>query len=55
MNVMSLSLILNVLIHPVILGIIKANVFIALSKYSIKYLESVFILTNFETKLYYQH
>ena len=39
---------LNVLTYPLILGIIKSNCLIALSKYPIQYLESVFVLTNFE-------
>ena len=39
---------LNVLIYPLILGIIRNNGLIALSKYPIKYFELVFVLTNFE-------
>ena len=42
------SLTLNVLAYPLILGIIKTNGLIALSKYSIKYLELVFVSINFE-------
>ena len=39
---------LNVLIYPLILGIIKTNALIVLSKYLFKYLELVFVLINFE-------
>ena len=42
------SLTLNVLTYPPILGIIKTNGLIVLSIYPIKYLELVFVLTNFE-------
>ena len=34
--------------HPLILAIIETKGFISLSKYPIKYLELVYILTNFE-------
>ena len=43
-----LFLILNVLTYSISLGNIKNNGLITLSKYSIKYLELVFALTNFE-------
>ena len=39
---------LDVLTYPLILSIIKTYDLIALSKYPIKYLELVFVLTNFE-------
>ena len=39
---------LNVLTYPPILGIIKTNSLISLSKYPIKYSGLVFVLTNFE-------
>ena len=39
---------LNVLTYLLILGIIKTHGLIVLSKYPIKYLELVFVLTNFE-------
>ena len=39
---------LNVLTHPLILGIIKTNILTALSEYPIKYLELVFVSINFE-------
>ena len=42
------SLALNDLTYPLILGNIKTNDLITLSKYSIKHLELVFVLTNFE-------
>ena len=42
------SLTLNVLTYPLILGIIKANGLITLSKYHVKYLQLVFALINFE-------
>ena len=43
------SLTLNVLTYPLILGIIKTNGLIPLSNFiPIKYLELVFVLTNFE-------
>ena len=45
-NLLFPSLTLNVLTYPLILGIIKSNGLIALSKYPIKYLELVFVLTN---------
>ena len=44
----SLTPSLHVLTYPLILGIRKSNSLIALSEYPIKYLELVFILTNFE-------
>ena len=43
---------LNVLIYPLILGIIKSNGVIALSKYQIQNLELVFVLTNFEITMF---
>ena len=39
---------LTVFTYSLILDIIITNVLIALSKYPIKYLELVFVLTNFE-------
>ena len=48
------SLTLNILIYPIILGIIKTNGLMVLSKYPIKYLQLVFVLTNFEVTIY-QH
>ena len=39
---------LNALINPLILGNMKINGLITLSKYPIKYLELVFVSTNFE-------
>ena len=42
------SLTLNLLTHPLNLGIIKTNGLIALFKHPIKYLELLFLLTNFE-------
>ena len=49
------SLTLNFLTYPFILGIIKTNGLIALSNFiPIKYLELVFVLTNFEILRYYQ-
>ena len=42
------SLTLNVLIYPLSLCIIKTNGLKSLSEYPIKYLESIFVLTNFE-------
>ena len=45
---LSPSLTLNVLTYPLILGIIKTNGPMALSKYPIQYLELDFVLTNFE-------
>ena len=53
-NVSFDSLNLNVLTYPLILDIIKTNGLIVLSKYPLKYLELVFVLTNSEV-LYYQH
>ena len=47
-NLLFPSLTINILTYPLILGIIKTIGLIALSKYSIKYLELVFVLTNFE-------
>ena len=41
-NLLILSSTLNVSTYPLVLGIIKTNGLIALSKYSIKYLELVF-------------
>ena len=52
-NVSFDSLNLNVLTYPLILDIIKTNGLIVLSKYPLKYLELVFVLTSFEV-LYYQ-
>ena len=52
---LSPSLTLNVLTYPVIIDIIKTNGLIALSKYLVKYLESVFVLTNCEINLFLQH
>ena len=43
-----MSCLLNVLRHPLTLGIIKANDLIDLLKYPIKYLELAFVLINFE-------
>ena len=48
------SLTLNVLTYPLILGVIKTNGLMVLSKYPIKYLQLVFVLTNFEITIY-QH
>ena len=46
---MSPPLTLNVLTYPLMLGIIKTNGIIALSNFiPIKYLELVFVLTNFQ-------
>ena len=45
---LSPSLNLNVLTDPVMLNIIKTNGLIVLSKYSVKYLELIFVLPNFE-------
>ena len=45
---LSPSLTLNVLTYQIILGIIKTNGLIVLSKYPIKSLELVSMLTNFE-------
>ena len=45
---LSQSLTLNVSPYQLILGVIKINGLIALSDCPIKYLELVFILTNFE-------
>ena len=45
---LSLYSTLNALTYPLILGIIKTNGLIVLSKYPIKYLESVCVSTNFE-------
>ena len=39
---------LNVLTYPLVLGIFKTNDYMVLPKDLIKYLELVFILTNFE-------
>ena len=50
-SLLSHSLTLNVLTYPPILGIIKTNGLIALSKYPIKYLELVFALSNFEATI----
>ena len=47
-NLLFPSLTLNVLTYPLVLGIIKTNSLIVLSKYPIKCLELVFLLTNFE-------
>ena len=47
-NLFFLSSTLNVLTYLFILGIIKTNGVTSLSKYPIKYLELVFVLTNFE-------
>ena len=56
-NLLFHSLTLNVLTYPLILGIIKTNGLIVLSQYPIKYLELVFVCTNFEktilSTLYY--
>ena len=41
-NLLILSSTLNVSTYPLVLGIIKTNGLIALSKYSIKYVELVF-------------
>ena len=46
------SLTLNVLTYPLILGIIKTNGLIALSKYAIHELELVFVLNNFEMTIF---
>ena len=45
---LSLSLTLNVLTYPLILGNIKTNGLITLSKYQMKYLELFFVSANFE-------
>ena len=45
---LSPSLTLNVLTYALILGIIKTNGLISLSKYPIKYLELVSVSINFE-------
>ena len=45
---LSPSLTLNLLIHPLVLGIIKTNGPRTFAKYPIKYLELVFVSTNFE-------
>ena len=51
-NLLLLSSTLNVLTYPHILGIIKTNGLVYLSKYPVKYLELCFVLANFEiTKL----
>ena len=47
-NILCTSLTLNVLKYRLILGIIKSNGLIVLSKYPIKFLELVFVLTNFK-------
>ena len=46
------SLTLNVLAYPLILGIMKTNGLIALSKYPIQYLELVFVLNYFEITIF---
>ena len=45
---LSLSLTLNVLTYPLILGNIKTNGLITLFKYQMKYLELFFVSANFE-------
>ena len=45
---LSSSLTLNVVTYPLILGNIKTNCLITISKYPIKQLELVFVSTNFE-------
>ena len=45
---LSASVTLNVLTYPLILGIIKTNGLLTLYKYPIKYLELLFVVTNFE-------
>ena len=47
---------LNVLKYPFVLGNIKTNGFITLTKYPIKYLELTFVSANFEmtTSLFYK-
>ena len=47
-NLLLLSFTLNVLTYPLILGNSKTNGLTTLSKYTIKYLEFVFVSTNFE-------
>ena len=47
-NFFVLTSALSVLTYPPILGIIKTNGLLSLSKYPIKYSELVFILINFE-------
>ena len=48
-NFLIFSSTLNVIAYPLILGIIKTNALIALSNFNpVKYLELVFVLTNFE-------
>ena len=48
-NLLFLSLSLNVLTYPLIFGTIKTNDIITLSNFiPVKYLELVFVLTNFE-------
>ena len=49
-----LSITLIVLMYPLILGEIKTNGLLTSSKYPVKYLELVFVLTNFRLRsLYY--
>ena len=50
---LSPSLTFNVVTYPLILGNIRFNGLITVSKYPIKYLKLAFVSTNFE--IYYQH
>ena len=50
-NLLCPSLTLNVLKYRLVLGIIKTNGLMVLSKHPIKFLELVFVLTNFEVTI----